>query len=412
MFKRKRRKQTKKHINFGHTLRNWQQRFKFFDGWLFLGIVIVMMFGCAMVYTSSTNMATGTAANFFIKQSAFAVLAIIALVSIYLMNIKWDSWKYSLAVLLGMILFVLILVLTFLFGPVTSGAKGWLYPFGFGFQPVEYFKIMLILYLAARYSAIATNFHPVPGGNKLYRELWSPRLLALPGLGMLITAMMPDFGGTVILSLIFLMISVTAGIEVFFLITIVALIVGALIIIPFALPFIEQYTPFQAYQLARFEAYIDPWAVGDGAGHQLINSYYAISNGGFFGRGLGNSIQKLGLLPEPNTDFILAIIGEELGAITVIGLLLFLGAICLRLMWYGINTRNLHYRLILFGIASYIIIQVFVNLGGVAGILPITGVTFPMISYGGSSLLSWGITFGIAFNIIGKLRKEAYLRGE
>lgn len=412
MLKRKRKKTAKKSRDFGHTLHNWQQRFKFFDGWLFLGIVIVMMFGCAMVYTASTNMATGSAANFFIKQSAFAVLAIIALITIYLMNIKWDSWKYSLAVLVGMMAFVAILLLTFLFGPVTSGAKGWLYPFGFGFQPVEYFKIMLILYLAARYSRIATNFNPIPGGTKLYRELWSPRLLTLPGAGMLITAMMPDFGGTVILSLIFLMISVTAGIEIFYLITIVALIILALIIIPYALPIIEQYTPFQAYQLARFEAYIDPWAVGDGAGHQLINSYYAISNGGFFGRGLGNSIQKLGLLPEPNTDFILAIIGEELGAITVLGLLIFMGAICLRLMWYGINTRILHYRLILFGIASYIIIQIFVNLGGVAGMLPITGVTFPMISYGGSSLLSWGITFGIAFNIIGKLRKEAYLRGE
>lgn len=412
MGKRRRQKKAKKPINFGHVFRNWQQRFKFFDGWLFLGIVIVMMFGCAMVYTASTNMATGSATTFFVKQSAFAILAIITLIGIYLLPIDWDSWSYAFWIAAGMFVLLLVLLGTLLWGPVTSGAKGWLYLFGFGFQPVEYFKIILILFLAVFYSKVVQHYKVAPGSKSLRSQLWHWPVIILPALGMIITAAMPDLGGTVILALIFLMISFTAGVEIFYLITIVLLTIGTLVIIPYILPWIEKYTPLQTYQLARFEAYIDPWSVGDGAGHQLINSYYALSNGGFFGRGLGNSIQKLGLLPEPNTDFILAIIGEELGAITVIGLLLFLGAISLRLMWYGIKTRNLHYRLILFGIASYIIIQVFINLGGVAGILPITGVTFPMISYGGSSLLSWGITFGIAFNIIGKLREEAYLRGE
>lgn len=412
MFKRKRKKKAKKPINFGHVFRAWQNRFKFFDGWLFLGIVIVMMFGCAMVYTASTNMATGSAASFFIKQAIFGVLAVITLIIIYLLPITWESSRYRVFVNSVSILLIGVLFITLMFGPVTSGAKGWLYFAGFGFQPVEYFKIALILYLSWRFSKTARNYKSVPGGPSLRKKLMSIQNLTVPFVGMGLTAWMPDMGGTVILGLIFLMISFTAGVSMTYLISFVLLVVFILVLIPVALPLLEQYAGLQAYQLARFEAYIDPWSVGDGAGHQLINSYYALSNGGFFGRGLGNSIQKLGLLPEPNTDFILAIIGEELGAITVIALLAFMGAITVRLMWYGINTHNLHYRLILFGIASYIIIQIFINLGGATGLLPITGVTFPLISYGGSSLLSWGITFGIAFNIIGKLRQEAYERGE
>ncbi|MCW0952872.1 FtsW/RodA/SpoVE family cell cycle protein [Weissella ceti] len=412
MKKRKRQKKAKKPINFGHTIRNWQQRFKFFDGWLFLGIVIVMMFGCAMVYTASTNMATGSALNFFIKQAVFGVIAVIALITIYLFPINWESEQYRFFVNALTILLIFVLFITLMFGPVTSGAKGWLYFMGFGFQPVEYFKIALILYLSWRFSKTVRNYKAIPGGKTLRAKLWSVQNLTFPVAGMGLTALMPDLGGTVILGLIFLMISFTAGVGVGYLLTLVLLIIGTLLIMPILLPLLEQYGFLQTYQLARFEAYIDPWSVGDGAGHQLINSYYALSNGGFFGRGLGNSIQKLGLLPEPNTDFILAIIGEELGAIAVCALLIFMGVITLRLMWYGINTRNLHYRLILFGIAAYIIIQIFINLGGVTGLLPITGVTFPLISYGGSSLLSWGLTFGLAFNIIGKLRQEAYERGE
>jgi len=410
MVKRKRQKKVKNSIDFGHRLHSWQQRFKFFDGWLFLGIVIVMIFGCAMVYTASTNMATGSAASFFIKQAVFAVIAVLTLIGFYLFPIKWDSLAYRHIINLLMMGLVAVLAITYVFGPVTSGAKGWLYFMGFGFQPVEYFKIIVILWFAWRFSKAVRQYKPSNG--PLIRALWNVPNMLFPVAGLGLTAMMPDMGGVVILTLIILAMSFTAGVSIFFIIGLVGLITVLLILIPTVLPFLESSNWFQQYQLARFEAYIDPWSVGDGAGHQLINSYYAVSNGGFFGRGLGNSIQKLGLLPEPNTDFILAIIGEELGAITIIALLAFMGAIVLRLMWYGINTDNLQYRLILFGISAYIVIQIFINLGGATGLLPITGVTFPLISYGGSSLLSWGITFGLAFNVIGKLRKEAYLRGE
>lgn len=409
MVKKKRQKKTKRPINFGHMFKKLQQRFKFFDGWLFLGIVIVMIFGCAMVYTASTNMATGSAASFFVKQAIFGILAVVTLLFIYLLPISWESNFYRICVNGVTILLVGILLFTLLFGPVTSGAKGWLYFAGFGFQPVEYFKTALILWCAWRFSKTLRNYKPEQGD--LIWRLWRIQNLLFPGLGIVLTMMMPDMGGVVILGLILLAMSFTAGVSIFYLITVVVLIIVVLVFIPYVVPFFEKIG-FMTYQLDRFEAYIDPWSVGDGAGHQLINSYYALSNGGFFGRGLGNSIQKLGLLPEPNTDFILAIIGEELGAVTVIALLLFMGAIVLRFMWYAINTHNMQYRLILFGISAYLIIQIFINLGGVTGLLPITGVTFPLISYGGSSLLSWGITFGLAFNIIGKLRQEAYQRGE
>ncbi len=188
----------------------------------------------------------------------------------------------------------------------------------------------------------------------------------------------------------------------------VGIVIGVLIMVPVLLPVLEKL-PLMHYQLLRFESYIDPWKTED-AGHQLINSYYAISNGGFWGRGLGNSIQKAGYLPEPNTDFIMAIVGEELGAAWILIILAVFGFIIWRLVIYAVKTRNMQIRLTLYGIAAYIGIQILVNLGGVVGVVPITGVTFPLISYGGSSLMSWGITFGIAFNMIGVLKKNESLR--
>jgi cell division protein FtsW len=228
-------------------------------------------------------------------------------------------------------------------------------------------------------------------------------MIPLTGIGL--TILMPDMGGAIILILILAIVMTMAGVRKRALLTFLAVVVCLYIAIPFLLPVLGRL-PFFQYQLARFDAYVNPWLAGD-AGHQLINSYYAISNGGLFGRGLGNSIQKTGYLPEPNTDFIMAIVGEELGAITIWLVLIVFAVIIWRLIVMGIRARHMNQRLVLYGIATYIVVQILINLGGVVGALPITGVTFPMISYGGSSLLSWGITFGVALNIIGQIKSEA-----
>lgn len=374
-----------------------KNRFRYLDLWLLIPIIAIMIFGDAMVYTASTNMATGSALSFLKKQATFGVLSLTAMLFIFIFKIKWESKFINRMVLAANVTVLVVMVITLLVGPVTSGAKGWIYIGSFGIQPLEYFKISMILYIAHRFA------RKMPQKNVFFPKIkiWD---LMIPIVGILLTMRMPDFGGAIILILILLFMVVTSGVKKGTFVGLVTIILIGYVAIPFLLPVLAKL-PFFNYQLARFEAYVNPWLAGD-SGHQLINSYYAISNGGLFGRGLGNSIQKTGYLPEPNTDFIMAIVGEELGAITIWLVLAVFAIIIWRLIVMGIRARLMHQRLILYGIATYIVVQIFINLGGVVGALPITGVTFPMISYGGSSLLSWGLTFGVALNVIGQIKAE------
>lgn len=381
-----------------------KRKFRYLDLWTVSIVVGLMVFGCVMVYTASTNMASGSAGSFLIKQALFAGIAILVMLFIFLLKIQWQSRAYRRFVVCTVALLVGLLAITRVFGPVTSGAHGWLYFGGFGFQPVEYFKTALILWFAMRFTKLYT--HPWAGNAKsFFTQVFRFHIWGLPLLGFGLTLMMPDMGGAFILMVIALMMSLVAGISPLYIVLIIALLMMLVVAGASLIPVLVSMHILQPYQALRFESFLNPWQAGD-AGHQLINSYYAISNGGLFGRGLGNSIQKLGLLPEPNTDFIMAVVGEELGVVTIWLILILFGILIFRLVLFGISTKNIQYRLILLGTAGYLTTQILVNLGGVTGILPITGVTFPLISYGGSSLLSWGFTFGIVLNIIGRIRRE------
>jgi cell division protein FtsW len=153
------------------------------------------------------------------------------------------------------------------------------------------------------------------------------------------------------------------------------------------------------YQAARFLAYLDPFQNSRGIGSQLVNSYYAISNGGLHGVGLGNSIQKMGFLPEPNTDFIMSILAEEFGFLGVLAVLALLAMIILRTVRLGVQSQSMYETLTCYGTATFITVETLFNVGGVTGILPITGVTFPFISYGGSSMIILCASLGLVENI-------------
>lgn len=153
------------------------------------------------------------------------------------------------------------------------------------------------------------------------------------------------------------------------------------------------------YVYKRFIAFLDPFKTAANEGAQLVNSYYAIHNGGLFGSGLGNSIQKRGYLPEPYTDFILSIIAEEigsLGALLVLGMLFYLMFL---IMEKGVRAESQYTSLICFGVTAIIFFQTLFNVGAVLGLLPITGVTLPFISYGGSSLWVLSAAIGLILNV-------------
>lgn len=388
------------------TPKRVREKFKYLDLVLLLLIIGVLVFGVTMVYSASSNMNSGSSTSFLFKQAFFSVISVSTMLLIFSVDINWSSTKIDYLISVFLAVTDIGLLIALVAGPVTSGAKGWIYIGTFGIQPVEYFKVAMILWFAKRFARNVVNPYKVVKGIK-ERVHYYKDFIA-PGIGILLTALMPDLGGALILFALVAIIFLTSGIRPTGLITMVGIVIGVLIMVPVLLPVLEKL-PLMHYQLLRFESYIDPWKTED-AGHQLINSYYAISNGGFWGRGLGNSIQKAGYLPEPNTDFIMAIVGEELGAAWILIILDVFGFIIWRLVIYAVKTRNMQIRLTLYGIAAYIGIQILVNLGGVVGVVPITGVTFPLISYGGSSLMSWGITFGIAFNMIGVLKKNESLR--
>ena len=169
------------------------------------------------------------------------------------------------------------------------------------------------------------------------------------------------------------------------------------------------FNPFSGrleYMYRRFTAYFNPFQYSNAEGKQLVNSYYAISNGGFIGRGLGNSIQKRGYLPEPYTDFILSVIAEEIGFIGTLVVLSLLAWIICRIILIGIRSKNTYNSLVCYGIGTFMMAEALFNIGGVSGLIPITGVTLPFVSYGGSSMIVLSLSLGIVMNISANQRRN------
>ena len=156
---------------------------------------------------------------------------------------------------------------------------------------------------------------------------------------------------------------------------------------------------FSDVRKGRFLAFQDPFKYEEGIGWHLANSYIAIGSGGLKGLGLGQSIQKLGYLPESHTDFIMAVIAEELGIFGVGFVLLCLGYLVLKGILVGVRCKDPFGSLMAIGISAMIGIQSFINIGGISGVIPLTGVPLPFVSYGGSSLLQLSIAMGILVNI-------------
>lgn len=385
---------------------------RFVDYWILLPVFVLMILGLLMVYSASVADQFGSAVEYLRKQFFVDFLAAVTMYSLYRFKFRWHS-KMTMQFFRGATVITLAgMAYALIFGPTINGAKGWIQLPLMTIQPVEFYKVGLILVFSY---VLSHEFRPnqlAPTKKSFYgwRVITASYLLV----GVAFEFLMPDIGGLAIILLIMIVLVMTSGIifqSAFIFIGLVA--VGYMGIHPLVTHLIKTNSPLLGeYWFQRFVAFVDPFSNASGAGHQLVNSLYAISNGGIFGRGLGNSLQKMGNLPEANTDFIMAVVAEELGMLGVLGILFLTGVIIYRLMTWGIRSHSMLYRLVLFGIAAYLFAQVFINFGGVIGVLPITGVTFPFISAGGSSTLSLGIAFGIAFNIIKQLKFERSQRGK
>ncbi|HFI0450840.1 TPA: FtsW/RodA/SpoVE family cell cycle protein [Streptococcus suis] len=369
--------------------------------------LILSVIGLVMVYsTTSANQIIngGNPFRTVINQAGFWGVSLLAIYIIYRMKLSFLRKK---TVIYSVILVeVFLLAISRLFPPV-NGAHGWIpLPVAGTLQPAEYLKLIIIWYLAHEFAKqqaeIRTyDYKALIKGSWIPREFTDWRVISILLLGLVAT--LPDLGNATIITLIMVVMISVSGIAYRWFSTAVLGIfaVSTLILGTIRILGVEAVAkiPLFGYIARRFSAYFDPFGNATGSGLQLTHSYYAMSNGGWLGRGLGNSIEKKGYLPEAHTDFAFSIVIEELGfvgASLILGLLFFL---IIRIIIVGVRARSPFNSMMALGIAGMLLIQTFVNIGGIAGIIPATGVTFPFVSQGGSSLLIISISIAFVLNI-------------
>ena len=388
-----------KHIHKIH-ISQIRKNFHYWDYYLMVPYLVLCMSGIVMVYSASSAIEMqngGNPTSYLIKQTIYVIMGIGCLIfgaNYPLRHYRTPRFlRDSTLVMVGMLLFVLVL------SHAVNGAKGWINLGVINIQPVEICKIYFILYLSDRMARVrARNDHFISSGG-------GPWLVV--ALCLLLIVLQPDIGGMAINVMIVAVLFLACDFRWSFGISV-------LLIIPtMCYLLVEKAVEsglIHGYRMARFVAFLNPFGNASGSGSQLVNSYYAISNGGVFGSGLGNSVQKMGYLPEPNTDFIMSITSEELGLVGVSVILILLMIIICRMIQIGVRSNSMYEMLLCYGSATFILIEAFFNIGGVLGLLPITGVTFPFISYGGSSMLILSFTVGIIMNISIQQNKQRALR--
>lgn len=386
-----------------------KETFQYFDYRIFIVYLLLMTIGVIAVYSASSEILLihGFKATVYgQKQLLYAFFGVLICLACYSINL--DYLRRGKLLLWLLVIVADLLVYVRLFGQAVNGAKGWINLGPINIQPLELAKLVLTLYLARM---LAKADGRLVRGH-IISQLLPTAIIA--GLLMILVLIEPDFGGTAILfCLVLIMYSVSGiptGYVLLSIIGITVLVVGGFSLIVAWNPSFLQ----DVYVYKRFIAFLHPFKTAANEGAQLVNSYYAIHNGGLFGLGLGNSIQKRGYLPEPYTDFILSIIAEEvgsLGALVVLGLLFYL---MILIMERGVKAQSQYSTLICFGVTAIIFFQTLFNVGAVLGLMPITGVTLPFISYGGSSLWVLSAAIGLVLNVTAeeKIRQEVQAEDE
>lgn len=343
---------------------------------LLLLMIIYSAFGLLMIFSASSVAAVlrydVSTNHFFIRQFMWLILAYAA--GLVILHIPTKFYRFVSKIAMFAILFLLIFL--FVAGKIAGGAQSW-YEFGFlNFQPTEFAKIVLIVYLAVYYHRIA---------SKKKISLWNliyPLILA--AIIFILVAMQPDFGGAFIIFLITAMIFFSLPIAKRHKRTVYKIALTGVVVLVFAVVFLGK-SILQSYQISRILNYTNPCQrYSDDTGYQVCNGYIAIHNGGLGGVGLGNSTQKYLYLPEAHTDFIFPIICEELGL--VVGILVVVGYFIMLFVILNIakETDTLRNSILAYGIFVYLLAHILINLLGVLGLIPLTGVPLPFLSYGGS----------------------------
>ncbi|RYL95440.1 FtsW/RodA/SpoVE family cell cycle protein [Sporolactobacillus sp. THM7-4] len=354
-----------------------------YDYSLLVTVILLTAFGLIMVYSASSVWAVTRLhepSNYlFIKQLEWCLIALP--VAVTGMLVPYQAYKLIVKPLI--FTSILLLVLIYFVGHTANNAQSWFALGSFHVQPSELVKITLINYLASVFSNKQKSI------DDFRTSVLPPLLVVL--IFFILVAKQPDLGTAMILVSVSAVIVFCSGLRLrhlLFLLAVVAVFITSIF-----------FKFLSSNQSERFTAAYDPFSVADKAGNQLINSYIAIASGGLTGKGLGQSIEKAGFLPEPHTDFIIAVIGEELGLFGILFVVLCLAYLVIKGFVIAIRCKDVFGSLLAIGISSLLAIQTFVNLGAASGLLPVTGVTLPFVSYGGSSIIIMMFSISVLLNI-------------
>ncbi len=353
-----------------------------YDLWILIPVLCLMGMGLVIVYSASTNLAAHRLGDnyFYLKRQAFfACVGIIIMV--FAKNIPCRIFSRLVYLLLFVSLLLMGMVLIPGIGARVGGAARWFRLGSFSIQPSEFAKFALAVYLAYSMSKKGPDM-------KHFSTGLFPHLL-VAGVFMCLIILQPDLGTAVIIGCWLVILLFVGGVNPFQLAGVLSL---------FA-PVVFWLVLHADYRLKRWWAFLHPWKDPTGIGFQIVHSFLAFGSGGIFGVGLGNSKQKLFYLPEPHTDFVLSIVAEEMGFLGIGITIILFGILITRGIKVALGARDLYSSYLALGLSTFIALQVLVNMGVVMGLLPTKGLTLPLISYGGSSLIMTFLSIGVLLNI-------------
>jgi cell division protein FtsW len=350
---------------------------------LLTATMCLLAFGAVMVYSASSATTLlqghGYGGSYLIK---FFLYGALGLVVMRLLARDGVAKVHSITAPLLFVSFVLVIAVHIPHvGVSINGARRWLGPPQLQFQPSELMKLALVLYSA-------TLLAKRPQRVNDLRDLAKP-LLIVVGSAVLLVFTQPDMGTAMVIAFTISAMLVAAGIPMRKFAAMAGTLLGLVFI----------YALIRPYARARLTSFLDPWAHASSSGFQAVQGQIAIGSGGLFGVGPGQSVQKIFYLPEAPTDFILAVIAEELGAAGVFALLFLYGLIAYAGLRAAKGARSLYSALIAVGVTSLILSQAILNTFAVLGIAPLTGVPLPFVSYGSSSLIVMLAAMGLLMNV-------------
>jgi cell division protein FtsW len=352
------------------------------DKWIIVTIFLLLIIGVAMVYSASAAYAYhrfGDSFYFAKRQVLFAALGVFCM--FVLARIDPSTFHKAAKPLLITCFALLVIVLIPGVGILRNGARSWLGIGAFSIQPSEFTKMGMILFFSSWFAKQSFQIEQLKTG-------FLPSMMVLCGAFGLIM-LQPDLGtGTVLIGTGLILIFI-AGAKIKHLSGFLLLGIAGFVALVLAAP----------YRIQRIVAFLNPWEDPLGAGYHLIQSLFAIGPGGLLGLGIGMSRQKHLYLPEPHTDFIFSILAEELGFVGAGSVILLFAVLIWRGYRVAMSMPNQFYSLVATGVTSMIMIQAAINIGVVSGAFPVTGITLPFLSYGGSSLTLTLAAVGILLNL-------------